>query len=164
MIVTINLQKSDYLAAVKLHSKWSKKKQILIGGLISFLFVVAWTLWGTDRQSLGGAILGGTLGGIIAGGLTRYIYVPWRASRIFDQQKSLHRAYSVSWDENGVMFKDETGQTIVKWSDYLKYKENEKFVLLYHSDIMFNMLPKKAFLIDENLQEFCSYVRGRIQV
>jgi hypothetical protein len=163
-MVTVKLDKSDYLTAIALNSKWSSKKKLLISGLILAIFLLAWLSWNANETSLAGAILGGAIGGLVGASLVRYVYVPWRARRIFDQQKSLHRAYSVSWDDSGLSLIDETGQSNIRWSDFIKYRGSHELVLLYQSDVMFNMLPKKAFSSDEQFQDFCHFVRTKIHV
>lgn len=163
-MVTVKLNKSDYLAAVALDSKWSSKKKLLISGLILAIFFLAWLAWRANETSLVGAILGGAIGGVVGASVVRYVYVPCRARRIFDQQKSLNRAYSVSWDNSGLSLTDETGQINIRWSDFIKYKGSHELMLLYQSDVAFNMLPKKAFSSDQQFQNFCHFVRTKIHV
>jgi len=41
-----------------------------------------------------------------------------------------------------------------RWSDYTKLRENEEVLLLYHSDVMFEVFPKAWFNGQAQMDEF----------
>lgn len=46
----------------------------------------------------------------------------------------------------------------MRWTDFLKYKVGKKMVLVYHSDALFQMFPKRWFSEDE-WQKFLDILR-----
>ena len=68
----------------------------------------------------------------------------------------LGAAVDVQWDKQSIEFNSESAHAKVKWSDFSKYRENEKLFLLYFSDVMFNIIPKTAFNSKEQLEDFKS--------
>jgi hypothetical protein len=54
------------------------------------------------------------------------------------------------------------GRWANEWTDFLKWRENERLFLLYTSDAAFMMLPKRAFKDAEQVADFGSLVREKI--
>ncbi len=77
--------------------------------------------------------------------LYRYLIMPRQVKRIFNQQKELNSPFEIEFSEAGLSFSNEFGQTLRPWQMFLKWKENEKIFMLYHSDVMFSMFPKRLF-------------------
>jgi hypothetical protein len=85
---------------------------------------------------------------LIMGGLAVYlagyflVLLPWRARRIFRQQKSLQHPFRMIVDASGLSVSNEFGQAVVPWDHVRKWKENRQLFLVYHSDVLFHMIPK----------------------
>jgi hypothetical protein len=47
-----------------------------------------------------------------------------------------------------------TGQASRPWLDYVKSKEDNQVFLLYHSDVMFEIIPKSWFRSSEQVEAF----------
>ena len=78
-------------------------------------------------------------------GLIIFVWVPWRAKRLYRQQKSLHYPVSAEFSEEAFSTETANGQARIKWGDYHKWKANDQVILLYHSDAMCNVIPCRAF-------------------
>lgn len=63
--------------------------------------------------------------------------------KVFKQQKSLRREFQFQWDDAGTHFKSEVGETHLKWDEFIKFHQNKNMILLYISDYLFFMLPKR---------------------
>ena len=72
-------------------------------------------------------------------------WFPRRVARHYRQQASLRQAYSVSWDDAGLLAETAQSRTLVRWPDYVRRREDAATVLLYQSDLLFQFLPKRAF-------------------
>ncbi|HEY0231396.1 MAG TPA: YcxB family protein, partial [Dokdonella sp.] len=90
----------------------------------------------------------------------RRFQLPRRARRLFAQQKNLQRPVTFSWDEDGLAWASVNGSGRTPWADYLKWRQNERLYLLYHSDLMFQMLPKRAFASAAQQQSFARHLDG----
>lgn len=142
--VTFNAE--DYVNAMKLHALWSRRRLLVHLGVIAVALIVV----ATSRSSywlevLSSALLGGAVAAVVLYGVLRIFYLPWKARRMFAQQKSLHAGYDFQWTDDGLVVDGRNARSQTAWGDYLKRKENDRVALLYHSDLLFQMLPKRAF-------------------
>ena len=88
-MATIVLSRDEYLSAVSLHQKLTPRKALAWSALAVVSFCLGcWYL--PDGVFLPGALVGAALGGTVGYWFQRYLYVPWRARRTFDQQSSLN--------------------------------------------------------------------------
>ena len=92
----------------------------------------------------------------------RFVYIPWKARRVFRQQKSFHRSFELSRYDTGFTARDSNGQYTTPWSDFIKWKEDGRLFLLYHSDVLFHMVPERAFPSENSLSESRSLVQKNI--
>ncbi|MDR0253077.1 MAG: YcxB family protein [Brucellaceae bacterium] len=69
--------------------------------------------------------------------------------KILKQQKSLFRASQIHWDETGTHFKSEIGESRLKWDEFIKLHQNKNMILLYISDYLFFILPKRLMTDDQ---------------
>jgi len=161
-MIIAKLEEQDYLGAQRLHHRWSRQKAMVAILLIILAGVLCCLLWWQGIRSVAGGIVGGLIGGIIAGSITRYVYVPWKARRVFRQQKSFQREFTLSWDADGVHSKDANGEYSSGWSDFIRWRENERLFLLYLSDIQFYMIPKRAFSGEMEFKDFRAHLVRRV--
>lgn len=79
-----------------------------------------------------------------------------RMTRIYNQQAALNDTFTYSWDEENVYVSASTGQGKRPWKHYVKVTEAEDLFLLYHSDHMFEIVPKSWFTDTQQIEEFRS--------
>ncbi|HSG34155.1 MAG TPA: YcxB family protein, partial [Sphingomonadaceae bacterium] len=53
-------------------------------------------------------------------------------------------ATNFSWDAGGIQLVGPKGESRLDWSDYYRWAEDERLVLLFQSRILYNMIPKSA--------------------
>ena len=164
VMIIAKLEELDYLNAQTLHHRWSRQKAIVVILLVIIAGVLGWVLWFQGARPITGGIIGGLIGGAIAALIVRYVYVPWKARRVFRQQKSLHHEFTLSWNADGVHSKNANGEYSSGWSDFIRWKENECLFLLYLSDLMFYMVPKRAFSGDAELEDFRGHLVKGVHV
>ena len=87
-----------------------------------------------------------------------YLYLPWRTRKIFAQQKELHLPFKIQISETGVYFENSLSQTTRPWNMFTKWKQGQKIMMLYHSDVMFSMLPKRLLTT-----EIVDFVREQLK-
>jgi hypothetical protein len=77
--------------------------------------------------------------------IIRFVYLPWRVQRSFAQ----HREFSVPWEivvtETGLEISNEYGHIIRPWSEFIKWREDDQLLLLYESDSLYRVFPKRFF-------------------
>lgn len=96
-----------------------------------------------------GLIAGMTLwAGVVAGLFTLLMpiwWVPRLSKKIYKQQKDLRLETTSWWDDHKLHSSNEQGHANLNFSDMVKWRADEKVVLLYRSDQMFNFLPARIF-------------------
>ena len=147
---TLTVSEPDFVSAQRLHAKLSKR--VLIG-LTTGCVVLLVALCVAKIIPLGAAI-GGIVGYFSWFGLLFLVIIPFRAKQIYRQQKNLHVPHYFSWDSDAIYFKSEDYEGKIRWSDFTKVKENRRVLLLYHSDVLFNIFPKISFDSPSDLEEF----------
>ena len=146
MLFSGPLSESDFLSAQRLHHKWSSAKWLAAGGTSLLAVAACGALIMTGRpRGLGVILLCGVFGAWIGGAVTRFGYIPWKGRKVFRQQQALHRPFEMSWDSQVLTCRNATGESRIPWSDFVRWKENERLFLLYVSDVLFQLVPKQIF-------------------
>jgi hypothetical protein len=152
---------NDYLRSQYLHLR-PKPWLAVVGAILLALF--AWVSYVTisdwinaDGSWVPPAIFAGVLLYFV---LYFGVIVPINAHRIFKQQKSLNLPFSIEASSEAFCSFNETGKITMPWSHFVKWKEGGTLFLLYHSDVLFNLVPKRFFQNDTQLNEFRSFLNG----
>lgn len=148
--IDVLLSADDYVAASMLHSRWTRKR-IWTSAAATAIGLALAAVGNHWLLVAGSALAGGAIGGAVAYEVARRLFLPWRARRLFAQQRSLQRPVQFTWDAEGLSWSSANGSGRTPWSDYVKWRQNEHILLLYHSDALFQMLPKRAFSSDLQL-------------
>ena len=90
------------------------------------------------------------------------VYLPWKTRRIYRQQKALHRELRMKFDDVGVTAENENGRSSTPWEDYLKWKQNDQLILLYFSDCLYHMVPKRFFADAHDFEKLRELIPGKI--
>ena len=153
---TAQLTEADYLAAQRLHLRWPWWRRVVIG--IAFLLAITacgQMIWGSRKPEPASFVLAcGVLGAVVGVAGLRLVYLPWKSRQVFRQQQMLHRPFEVSWDAATFTCRNANGETRTPWSDFIRWKEDDGFFLLYHSDVLFQTLPKRVFADAEAVAAF----------
>jgi YcxB-like protein len=158
-----NLDQQDFISAQMLHTKVTRR-QVLIWGaclvvsatLMLFLQRIPWLLVPCA------GIFGGLIGALFTKTVYRWLFLPRRSAKLFQQQKSLRHEITYTWDAQNLRVENERGQGTIPWADYLKWRENERLFLLYQSDVLFNVLPKRIFAHGSDLDAFRTILLANI--
>jgi hypothetical protein len=89
--------------------------------------------------------------------LAETVTLPRRAKRIMAQQKGLSGEIAVTWDEATIEVRNANGHGRLAWGDYSRWLEDDTMLVLFQSDNVLNLLPKR-FLSDEQVSD----IRNRL--
>lgn len=120
---------------------------------IALLATGIWAIWYSfSVPSLrgNGWLLLGSLGLMAA----LAVRIRYKAIRIYRQRRAMQRSIRLEPTDTGLFSKSETGHGITPWSDFLKWKEGNGLFLLYVSDDMFHIVPKRFFNSEDDISEF----------
>jgi len=56
---------------------------------------------------------------------------------------------STDISEDGILITMPTAESRMKWDNFVRFLESDDIFVLFHSDLIFNILPKRAFTTDE---------------
>ena len=115
------------------------------------------TLHGQDLQVL--LLTAGSLGFCA---LVFFVILPLNAKRIYRQQKWLQLPADIHVTGESYHVKSEFGEATLPWKGFHKWKENRHLFLVYQSDILFHMWPKRCFPSPEAADEFRAILQRQI--
>jgi hypothetical protein len=145
-----NITLEDYQNANRLHRR-AKGFRFFLQALvyIYIALMLAFVLFLAVRSPS----LGTILPLLILVGLFIFIwaYIPRRIRKVYEQQKELHLPYTMNLDEAGFHMKNEVGESNRPWNMFVKWKEDNNLIMLYHSDVLFSMISKR-YLNEEALR------------
>ena len=145
MKTQVQLELQDYLNAQKLHMRKSNFAFVLLGVvlilyvLVSLIMVL---LYGAREYATYILIVLIPVGAVL---LFRYVLLPRRIKRIFEQQKELHAPIEIEITEDALRTSSQYGHAERPWSMFLHWNEDANVLVIYHSDAMFTILPKRFF-------------------
>jgi hypothetical protein len=90
------------------------------------------------------------------------VVLPLKWRRIYKQQQSLHRPFSLEITDDGISGESENLQGATPWSDYVRWKEGNGVFLLYWSDVLFQIIPFRFFKDDEQMREFRNILSQKV--
>lgn len=141
----------DLRAAYGLHMKQLGFKRIgyfLLFGLAIGIALAAFDGFDHVPQALG-LIAGMTLwAGLLALIMTILFpiwWVPRLARKIYKQQKDLRLETTTWWDDEKLYSGNAQGHAHLNFADMAKWRTDDKIILLYRSDQLFNFLPVRIF-------------------
>ena len=77
------------------------------------------------------------------------VYLPWKTRRLYRQQKAMQRHLTYTIDDHGISVESDNGTWKTPWEDVHRFKMNDRLILLYVSDCLYQILPKR-FLSEPN--------------
>jgi hypothetical protein len=152
---TYTISKNDYLMAVRLKNKPSKGAQITISliGLLYLLIFFLGIYYSTKTFIQWQTLIPISLIPFFFLAF-RYILTPIQVRRVYDQQSELHKPIDMEITEDKLISSNDYGHSRRPWSDFTKWKEDENLFLLYHSDAIQTMIPKRIFSSQDELNNF----------
>lgn len=76
--------------------------------------------------------------------LGTFALIPRRARRLFRQQRSLDRTFSLTWTDQRLTFKSDTSTSDMPWSDYHDWFETKDIFAFGLNERMYHFAPKRA--------------------
>ena len=90
--------------------------------------------------------------------LYRYLLLPNRVKKIFSQQKDLSSPFEMEFTDTALVASNEFGNSNRPWGNFIKWKENDDLLILYHSDILYTIIPKRIFTAPEQVEKVKAFL------
>jgi len=144
------LTADDVVAAYRLHHRLSRRWLVVVvfvGILILFQFYSGVRIMLQSGAVYWPALIMGFA--ILFLFVNRWILLPRRARRIFQEQKSLQGEFEVTISNDVFASVSDYGATRQPWDDFVRWKEDPDVILLYQSRALFQILPKRVVTAEE---------------
>jgi hypothetical protein len=82
----------------------------------------------------------------------QYLYRPYLLGRTFKNHPDLSAPFEMGLSDDGLSITNPKGSALIPWTGYVKWLEGQDVILLYRSHIMFQMVPKRMFNNENDLQ------------
>ena len=80
------------------------------------------------------------------------VWMPSKAKKVFGQHKDLQRPYGIEVLEQGIRETNINGERTIPWVDFHEWREDDGYLMLYVSSIIFLTIPKR-FVEDQKTIE-----------
>jgi hypothetical protein len=153
----VQLTADDYLDALRLHRRrvyWFGRFRFAYWGTFLFLLIAlglmgsgpsAWTTPGLLLFFVAALAF-----------LTDRLLLPRQARRIYRQQQSLQRPFRLTVTDDGIQAVSASFTGSHAWSDYRRWIEGRDQFLLYQSDVLFLIIPKRSVPRSDDLRGILS--------
>jgi len=158
------LTADDYLDANKLHMRQRGWKRVL--------WIAFWVLLGVGALLSADIAIQDPNAGLpplllillIAGVqlVVRLFYLPRRVRRVYSQQRNLQLPFESVCTDSGIDCTNANSKTQLPWSHLIRWKEGPALFVVYQSDLMFNIVPKRCFAEPEQVDAFRSLLTERV--
>lgn len=83
-------------------------------------------------------------------------------ARAWKNNPSLDHPITVEVEKEIIKMKTITFESSIQWQLYIKAVETKNLFMLYQAKALFNIIPKRAFSSDEQIEEFRELLRAKI--
>ncbi len=162
------IAEADLLAAYRLHSRKGWRFLIAFWGLgilaivLGYLALLAGYQAGFLFRALGAGLVLGVSFSLVLALVLRYVSVPRSVRRIYHEDAELSRPFTYAWDDEALRGRTTTSRWDRPWSDYLRWRQDDRLVLLYRSSVIFEPVPKSWFRSEAELEEFQDTLRRHL--
>ncbi|WP_242112619.1 YcxB family protein [Luteimonas aquatica] len=131
------ISEQDYVDAMRLFARPGARSISILAAIA--LAAIALALFGPPLVRAGA--IGGLVGiAVVAAG--SFALLPWTARRHYRKYRAIHETFTVELLENGVRFASRNGEGTLAWAHVLKWRQNDRFVLLYPMPRLFHIVPR----------------------
>jgi membrane protein implicated in regulation of membrane protease activity len=156
------LTPEDYIEAQYLHMRPSPWLKYFGIALMSLLVVVLVALVASSFSFSSLISVFGVFVYILIFWVIYAVVLPWNVRRIFSQQKTLQGEYETVISPEMLEATSENGTMRMRLSDFYKYKVGKDLILLYQSQALFHMFPRRFFSSEEDFKMFRSFLEANL--
>ena len=140
MKAKFRISEDDYVNALKLYGKLNPKMLIIYLSVAGGLLLIA--IFGSPLIRSGA--IGGIIGGAIVVILGRYLLSPMLARRHYRKYKAIHDEFTIGLNDDGVSIESSNAKGLIPWSNILKWRDNNDYVLIYLMPRLYHIVPKSV--------------------
>ena len=123
---------------------WAMVAVLIVGVVLAALGVRLWSY----------VLIFGGIGGLLGEAAQARLYLPAKVRKLYAQFKGVDSPTTYTWDNSIFEVKSERGGGGRNWTDLHKVGENDALILLYTTDHLFEIVPKRWFANTAQVSEF----------
>lgn len=160
MNITYTLTQNEYQEAVYYHYKAGKRPLIIsvFLGLATF-FILVGTDFSNTREVITNILT--VFFAISAYLLFVRMLTAYQAKKVYTKSPILSEEVTLKVSKKGIEYNKSANTELLRWENFRKWKQNEKYYLLYTNHYQFNVIPKRA-LSEEQIKELEDYLEKYI--
>jgi hypothetical protein len=160
MKIKYKLTKEEYLEAVKVHQKMGFRKLMIAVYIMMAVTVVLIT---TDYSIMRDIFrnFGALFFGIAFYLLLSKMLGEYQSKKLYERSETLSKEIILRVSAKGIRVGK--NDKPIRWDTFSKYKENDKYVILYTSIVNFKIIPKSA-MNAMDLKEFIEFIEEHINM
>lgn len=153
--VRYTVTEDDCVQALRLH--WRPTRGVLSIQIFLGTFVIIMAIFGPTQtiQLLAVAC-------ILVFFLTRRVIGPWIQRNTFRKSKILQEPLILTYDDEGVHLKGESGESRMTWDRLMKWKDSETYLLMYISPRQYYIIPKRLRDQDFDVDGLCERLAANV--
>jgi hypothetical protein len=152
--IRIQLNDDDYIEAAQAAARPSKHVLVAVAVISLAVAGGALAVWNSPLRREAILVLSVWFGVVCGARIGQVLYIPRQARRVFKQQRALQRPCTVSWNTDGLTITAEDGVSTTSWRDFYKAIELKRQFVLFLSEALVVMIPKRAFGSNALLDDF----------
>ena len=152
MLIQGVLHELDYVAAQQVHMPVKKRVGV---ALLFWLALMVWVRWNP-------LIIICFVLHMILLALWHGLLAPPNFKRMFRRDKVLSMPFVREVNEQGILSRNDLGESIVPWAYIRKWKYNNEVVLIYLARDVFLITPRHFFTDDKQYQAFVNLLNQKL--
>lgn len=162
MKFTVQLVEQDMHDALRAHLYRNRSfRRWGLGLLVVFILGAAVTLYKGVKHAEWETDLVVVLGILVLFPIFFYRSMKSQTVKLFQQQKDLQHPYTIELSDAGYVVEGSNGTTRMIWANVHRWQVNDRILLLYQSDMLFNALPFR-FVSETEKQQVLQMVESKL--
>jgi YcxB-like protein len=142
---------SDYFAAYRLYRR---RTAIMMNWITLLAAIVGLVVILAGYRSWGIYLMGAGIGGLLGEFIQARFLLPRKVKQLYAQYKGITAPIVYEWDSELFRAQNSMGKSERSWKDFVKIKEDDKVLLLYITDDLFQIVPKSWLKDAWKLEDF----------
>jgi hypothetical protein len=134
------ISERDYLDSQNLYAKLTSKART---GFILALMLFLGAIFFASSQ-MRSTLIYGLMVGVVVAAVIRFVVAPIQGRRQYDKYKAIKEEFEIELVEDGLKLSSANGNTIARWDQTVKWRENEEFILIYPMSRVYYTVPKRV--------------------
>ncbi len=138
MRTTFRISEADYVAAMKLYGRTTRRFNMVFWSVVAILHAVAFL----GPEKLRFTLLLGWFGALAFFLAMQFVITPYIARRHYRNYKSMHEEFQIELLPEGIYLTGDDFNNKLVWNKMLKWRCNDSYILIFIMPRLFYMVPQ----------------------